>query len=52
MKTCAQLKGQGVSVDAVGGIRYVALTSMLKSCGLTIKQIKPLVSPATTPRRA
>jgi NitT/TauT family transport system substrate-binding protein len=45
VKTCRQLKGQGVSVDAVGGIRYVALSSMLKSCGLTIQQIKPLVFP-------
>jgi NitT/TauT family transport system substrate-binding protein len=45
VKTCAQLKGQGVSVDAVGGIRYVALSSMLKSCGLTVQQIKPLVFP-------
>ena len=43
--SCSQLKGQGVSVDAVGGIRYVALASMLKSCGLTVAQIKPLVFP-------
>jgi NitT/TauT family transport system substrate-binding protein len=43
--SCRQLKGQGVSVDAVGGIRYVALSSMLKSCGLTVQQIKPLVFP-------
>lgn len=43
--SCPQLKGQGVSVDAVGGIRYVALSSMLKSCGLTAPQIKPLVFP-------
>lgn len=43
--SCSQLKGQGVSVDAVGGIRYVAVASMLKSCGLTVKQIKPLVFP-------
>jgi NitT/TauT family transport system substrate-binding protein len=45
VKACAQLKGQGVSVDAVGGIRYVALNSMLKSCGLSAQQIKPLVFP-------
>lgn len=45
VKTCTQMKGQGVSVDAVGGIRYVALSSMLKSCGLSIQQIKPLVFP-------
>ena len=45
LTTCPQLKGQGVSVDAVGGIRYVALSSMVKSCGLTVQQIKPLVFP-------
>ncbi len=45
VSSCAQLKGQGVSVDAVGGIRYTALASMVKSCGLTIKDIKPLVFP-------
>jgi NitT/TauT family transport system substrate-binding protein len=45
VKKCSQLKGQGVSVDAIGGIRYVALSSMLKSCGLTVQQIKPLVFP-------
>jgi NitT/TauT family transport system substrate-binding protein len=43
--SCGQLKGQGVSVDAVGGIRYTALASMVKSCGLTVKDIKPLVFP-------
>lgn len=45
VRTCAQMKGQGVSVDAVGGIRYVALNSMLKSCNLSAEQIKPLVFP-------
>jgi NitT/TauT family transport system substrate-binding protein len=45
VRTCAQVKGQGVSVDAVGGIRYVALNSMLKSCNLSTEQIKPLVFP-------
>lgn len=50
--TCSQLKGQGVSVDAVGGIRYVALASMLKSCGLTVQQIKPLVFPGNNAPQA
>jgi NitT/TauT family transport system substrate-binding protein len=49
---CAQLKGQGVTVDAVGGIRYTALASMLKSCGLTIKDIKPLVFPGNNAPQA
>jgi NitT/TauT family transport system substrate-binding protein len=50
--TCKQLKGQGVTVDAVGGIRYVALASMLKSCGLTTQQIKPLVFPGNNAPQA
>lgn len=45
VSSCAQLKGQGVTVDAIGGIRYTALSSMLKSCGLTIKDVKPLPFP-------
>jgi NitT/TauT family transport system substrate-binding protein len=50
--SCAQLKGQGITVDAVGGIRYTALASMLKSCGLTIKDIKPLVFPGNNAPQA
>jgi len=49
--TCAQLKGQGITVDAVGGIRYTALASMVKSCGLTIKDINPVPLPGSQPRR-
>jgi len=42
---CAQLKGQGITVDAVGGIRYTALASMVKSCGLTnSRDVNPLPS--------
>lgn len=50
--SCSQLKGQGITVDAVGGIRYTALASMLKSCGLTIKDIKPLVFPGNNAPQA
>lgn len=50
--SCSQLKGNGVSVDAVGGIRYVALAGMLKSCGLTVQQIKPLVFPGNNAPQA
>jgi NitT/TauT family transport system substrate-binding protein len=50
--SCAQLKGQGVTVDAVGGIRYTALASMLKSCGRTIKDIKPLIFPGNNAPQA
>lgn len=43
--SCSSLKGQSLGVDAVGGIRYTALVQMLKSCGLTIKDVHPLVFP-------
>jgi NitT/TauT family transport system substrate-binding protein len=49
---CAQLKGQGVSVDAVGGIRYTALASMVKSCGLTIKDVNPVPLPGNNAPQA
>lgn len=50
--SCAQLKGQGVTVDAISGIRYTALASMVKSCGLTIKDVKPLVLPGNNAPQA
>ncbi|MBO0832955.1 MAG: ABC transporter substrate-binding protein [Actinobacteria bacterium] len=50
--SCAQLKGQSVSVDAVGGIRYTALASMVKSCGLTIKDITPVPLPGNNAPQA
>lgn len=50
--SCAQLKGQAVSVDAVGGIRYTALASMLKSCGLTIKAVTPVPLPGNNAPQA
>jgi NitT/TauT family transport system substrate-binding protein len=49
---CSQLKGQGVSVDAVGGIRYTALASMVKSCGLTIKDVNPVPLPGNNAPQA
>lgn len=45
INSCASLKGQSLGVDAVGGIRYIALSQMLKTCGLTIKDVHPLVFP-------
>lgn len=50
--SCAQLKGQAISVDAVGGIRYTALASMVKSCGLTIKDVKPVPLPGNNAPQA
>ena len=52
VSSCAQLKGQAVSVDAVGGIRYTALASMLKSCGLTIKAVNPVPLPGSNAPQA
>ena len=43
INSCQKLKGQSLGVDAIGGIRYVALAQMLKTCGLTIKDVHPLV---------
>jgi NitT/TauT family transport system substrate-binding protein len=52
ISSCAQLKGQGITVDAVGGIRYTALASMVKSCGLTIKDVNPLPLPGNNAPQA
>ena len=52
VSSCAQLKGQGISVDAIGGIRYTALASMLKSCGLTIKSVNPVPLPGSNSQQA
>ncbi len=37
---CADLKGQPVAVDASGGARSIALSQMLGSCGLTLKDVQ------------
>lgn len=43
--TCNALKGQTIGVDAIGGIRYIALVQMLRTCGLSIKDVHPLAFP-------
>ena len=45
VKTCKQIAGQSVGVDAIGGIRYIALLQMLRSCGLKISQGHPIPLP-------
>jgi NitT/TauT family transport system substrate-binding protein len=45
VSSCASLKGQNIGVDAVGGIRYVALVQMLRTCGLAIADVHPLAFP-------
>jgi NitT/TauT family transport system substrate-binding protein len=48
VKTCAQLKGQNVGVDSIGGARYQALQAMLTKCKLTISDVHPVVFPGAT----
>lgn len=46
--TCAQLKGQNIGVDSIGGARYQALQAMLTKCKLTIQDVHPVVFPGNT----
>jgi NitT/TauT family transport system substrate-binding protein len=48
VKTCAQLKGQNIGVDSIGGARYQALQAMLTKCKLTISDVHPVVFPGAT----
>jgi NitT/TauT family transport system substrate-binding protein len=43
--TCPQLKGQTISIDAVGGARYGALQAMLRKCNLTVDDVKVVSLP-------
>jgi NitT/TauT family transport system substrate-binding protein len=45
VSSCQSLKGQTIGVDAIGGIRYIALLQMLKTCGLSINDVHPLAFP-------
>jgi NitT/TauT family transport system substrate-binding protein len=45
VKTCADLKGQTIGVDTVGGARYAALQAMLGKCKLTIQDVKTVNFP-------
>jgi len=40
LATCADLKGQQIGVDAVGGTRSVALQDMLAACGMKIDEVE------------
>jgi len=48
VSTCAQLKGQNIGVDSIGGARYQALQAMLTKCKLTIQDVHPVVFPGNT----
>jgi NitT/TauT family transport system substrate-binding protein len=45
VNSCTSLKGKTIGVDAIGGIRYIALLQMLKTCGLSISDVHPLAFP-------
>jgi NitT/TauT family transport system substrate-binding protein len=45
VNSCNSLKGQTIGVDAIGGIRYIALLQMLKTCNLSINDVHPLAFP-------
>ena len=45
VNSCSALKGQTIGVDAIGGIRYIALQQMLKTCGLKISDVHPIPFP-------
>ncbi len=45
LRTCADLKGQNIGVDSIGGARYAALQAMLTKCKLTIQDVHPVVLP-------
>src|SRR5262249_30913877 len=47
-KTCADLKGQPVGVDAIGGARSVALKTMLQACGGNIEDVQQIVLPSSS----
>lgn len=43
--SCKQVAGQSVGVDAIGGIRFIALLQMLRTCGLKISDVHPIPFP-------
>jgi len=46
--SCADLKGQNIGVDSIGGARYQALQAMLTKCKLTIQDVHPVVFPGSS----
>src|ERR1700759_1967918 len=52
VNSCSALKGQTIGVDAIGGIRYIALQQMLKTCGLSISDVHPIPFPGNAAPQA
>ena len=50
--TCADLKGQTIGVDTIGGARYAALQAMLTKCKLTIQDVKTVNFPGAASMQA
>ncbi|HEY1571773.1 MAG TPA: ABC transporter substrate-binding protein [Pseudonocardiaceae bacterium] len=45
VNSCSALKGKTIGVDAISGIRYIALLQMLRTCNLSINDVHPLAFP-------
>jgi ABC-type nitrate/sulfonate/bicarbonate transport system substrate-binding protein len=52
IKTCADLKGQTIGVDTVGGARYLALDGMLSKCHLSLSDVKTVNFPGAAAMQA
>jgi NitT/TauT family transport system substrate-binding protein len=52
VKTCADLKGQTIGVDTVGGARYLALDGMLSKCKLSLADVKTVNFPGAAAMQA
>jgi NitT/TauT family transport system substrate-binding protein len=52
IKTCADLKGQTIGVDTVGGARYLALDGMLSKCKLSLSDVKTVNFPGAAAMQA
>jgi NitT/TauT family transport system substrate-binding protein len=52
IKTCADLKGQTIGVDTVGGARYLALDGMLSKCNLSLSDVKTVNFPGAAAMQA
>jgi NitT/TauT family transport system substrate-binding protein len=52
VSTCADLKGQTIGVDTIGGARYAALQAMLTKCKLDIKDVKTVNFPGAAAMQA
>ena len=45
---CADVKGQPIAIDAIGGARALALADLLRPCGLTVADMKTVAVDANT----